>query len=116
VERRFRLRRSKDFFRVRRSGNSYAHPFIILITLPNDLKQPRIGVTTSKRIGGAVQRNRAKRILREELRHLLPQIKPGFDIVLIARRPILEAKNELLKKALVELMGRAKIMRNKDEN
>jgi ribonuclease P protein component len=93
--------------RVRRLGKSYAHPLLVLVVLTNHKGETRAAVTAGRSLGGAVRRNRAKRLLREALRPLLPDIAPGWDIVLVARRPIAEAKLHQLQDVLFYLMNRA---------
>lgn len=58
-------------------------------------------------MGGAVQRNRAKRILRESMRALFPTIPAGWDLILIARAPLLQAHFQDVKAAVQELLRRA---------
>jgi ribonuclease P protein component len=124
VERRFRLTRSTDFQRVRRNGKSYAHPLMVLVTIPSDIPGPagipsqdqpgqsglRCGVTAGRSVGGAVQRNRAKRRLRNAIHPLLPGLKSGWDIVLIARQPLLEADFVQVQAALSVLLRRANLL------
>jgi ribonuclease P protein component len=98
-----------DFERVRRSGKSYAHPLIVLIALPNSLDTPRIGVSAGRSVGGAVQRNRAKRRIRAIVQPLIPKIQIGWDILLLARKPILQATYEELSKAIQTLLQRANL-------
>ena len=81
MQRQFRLTRSTDFKRVRRDGKSNAHPLIVLIALENQLSTTQIGVAAGKRVGNAVKRNRAKRLMRAAARELYPQIKSGQDII-----------------------------------
>jgi ribonuclease P protein component len=88
VKRRFRLTKSADFKRVRRLGKAYPHPLIVLIALPNELTISRFAVAAGRSVGNAVKRNRAKRLMREVLNKLLPDIPPGWDILLIARQPM----------------------------
>jgi ribonuclease P protein component len=79
----------------------------ILVYLRNDLPHSRFGFTASRRVGNAVQRNRARRLLRESVRLQLETIEPGWDLVFIARpaivnksfRQVDEACKRLLKKA-----------------
>jgi ribonuclease P protein component len=85
VQRKFRLTRSEDFKRVRRSGKSYAHPLVVLIVQNNNQPRVKIGVAAGRTVGTAVYRNRAKRLLREAMRTLLPNIASGLDLILIAR-------------------------------
>jgi ribonuclease P protein component len=110
VKRRFRLTQSTDFQRVRRFGKSYAHPLMVLIALPNDLASSRIGVAAGRTLGKAVQRNRAKRLLRATVAPLLPAITPGWDILLIARLPILQASFGQIEAGLEVLLKRAKLL------
>jgi ribonuclease P protein component len=110
VKRRFRLTQSADFKRVRRLGKSYPHPLIVLVAMPNDLPCSRFAVVAGRVIGKAVQRNRAKRIIRAVLNSLLSEIKPGWDLILIARRPMENANYWQTQSAIRHLLGRARLM------
>jgi ribonuclease P protein component len=110
VQRKFRLTRSTDFKRVRRTGKSYAHPFIVLVVQANEASRTRVGVTASRSVGGAVKRNRAKRLMREAVRPLLPDLLPGWDVILIARPPLLAAPLQDIRQALKSLFRRAQIL------
>ena len=76
MERALRLTYDADFRRVRTHGKSWAHPFAILCALPNNLPHNRYGFSVSKRIGGAVVRNRVKRLLREAVRTTPQDVGP----------------------------------------
>ena len=102
-----RLRRTDDVRRVYDKGRSWAHPLLVLIIRPNGLDFSRVGVTASRRVGGAVARNRAKRLLREAARRLYPQFGAGWDVMLVARVSILKAKEPQVEKALASLLKRA---------
>lgn len=93
--------------RVRRMGKSYAHPLIVLVALPNQLDRSRFAIAAGRSVGKSVQRNRAKRYLRESLRPLLASIVPGWDVILLARRPILSANLPECRAALLSLLQRA---------
>jgi ribonuclease P protein component len=80
-----RLTRSKDFVRVRRFGRSSGTGLLALYALPTRTPDVRVGFSVSKRIGKAVIRNRVKRLMREAVRHQLPDVRPGQDLVFIAR-------------------------------
>lgn len=108
IERRIRLRRSRDVQRVYDEGRSWAHPLLAMIVLPNDLDMSRVGVTASRRVGSAVERNRAKRLLREAARHLYPEFQSkSWDVMLIARPELVSASEEEVEKALGTLLERA---------
>lgn len=109
MQRKFRLTRSEDFKRVRRSGRSYAHPLVILIVEKNEQGNLRIGVTAGRTSGTAVRRNRAKRILREAMRTLLPNIAPNADLILIARSGLTSATLGETRQALLNLLQRAQL-------
>ena len=110
IKRSFRLTRSTDFQRVRRIGKSFAHPFIVLIALPNQLDKPRFGVVAGKAVGKAVQRNRTKRLLRAAVQSYFAVLPPGWDVVLIARRSMLQADFEQTRNALAVLLHKAKLV------
>ena len=107
MRRQYRLRRNADFQRVRREGQFYASPLMVLAFLHNELDYSRFGFVVSKRIGNAVKRNKIKRRLREAVRLRLPKIKPGFDVVFIARRPIAGAAYADIEKWVDRLLTKA---------
>jgi ribonuclease P protein component len=108
----YRLRRSEDFQIVRRDGQFYASPLLVLAFLRNDLTHSRFGYVVNRRLGKAVHRNKIKRRMREATRLRLPTIKEGFDLVLIARKPITKAAYAEVEKTVVGLLKRAKLIRN----
>ncbi len=110
MDRRYRLTNTTDFKRVRRTGKSFAHPFAILQTCPNDLAHSRFGFVAGKTVGNAVHRNRAKRILREIIRPLISEIRSGNDVVLIARPAILSSNWMEVTSAVQSLLVRASLM------
>jgi ribonuclease P protein component len=116
VQRKFRLPRSTDFKRVRRTGKSYAHPFVVLVAQASDAPKVRVGVTAGRSVGGAVQRNKAKRLLREAMRPLLPDLPPGWDLVLIARSALLPTSLQEIRRVLLSLLRRAQILPQSNES
>lgn len=115
MKRRFRLTRSIDFKRVRNQGKSFAHPLVVLVKLPSTEDRPRVGISTSRSVGGAVQRNRVKRLLRESMRSLIPLLSPGWDIVLIARNPLVTAAFQDVQSVVEVLLRRAGLTNPVDE-
>ena len=116
MQRSFRLTRSEDFKRVRRDGKSYAHPLVVLIVQNNDQPRVRVGVAAGKSVGTAVARNRAKRLLREAMRTLLPDIASGLDLILIARPALASATLVDTQRALENLLQRTRIFTPKHES
>ncbi|MFU8771528.1 MAG: ribonuclease P protein component [Anaerolineales bacterium] len=116
MKREFRLRKSSDFKRVWRYGKSYAHPLMVLIVRRNQDGPTRIAVSAGRSVGKAVQRNRAKRLLREAIKPILAQIEPGWDIVLIARKPLTETSLQQTHSVLVELMKKTKLLNSKNNH
>ena len=111
MKKRFRLRKNSDFQRVRREGRSWAHPLLVLCALRNDLGYSRFGFSASKRVGGAVVRNRAKRLTREATRLRQAMIADGWDVVIIARQPMREANFPQVDQAVEQLLRRARLLK-----
>jgi ribonuclease P protein component len=110
VKRSFRLTRSTDVKRVRRSGKSYAHPLVVLYALKSDLPGTHVGVSAGLAVGNAVKRNRAKRLLRAAMNELLPSTIPGSDLLLIARSPLPAANVNQAREALSNVLQRAGLL------
>jgi ribonuclease P protein component len=112
VQSRFRLTRSEDFKRVRQSGESHAHPLVVLVAQPNQSQEIKLGVTAGKSIGNAVARNRAKRLLREVMRPMIPTLASGWDLILIARPKLADASLTETREAVTALLQRAKLIQS----
>jgi ribonuclease P protein component len=107
MERRVRLRRTKDVERTFHEGKSWSHPLVRLVARRNGLERSRVGVTASRRVGGAVARARAKRLLRESARRLYSQLGSGWDLMLVARPGLPEEKQPRIEEALALLLEEA---------
>jgi ribonuclease P protein component len=110
MKRQYRLRYNVDFQRVRRDGKSNASPLMVLAFLRNELDYSRFGFVVSKRLGKAVQRNRIKRRIREAIRLRTVSIKPGFDLVFIARQPIGQAGYGEIERCLEQLLQESDLL------
>ena len=86
--RRRRLSRSGEFDRVYREGRSHASRHLVVYSFPRtegDDTDPRLGVSVGRKLGGAVERNRVKRLLREAFSALGSSLPAGHDFVVVAR-------------------------------
>lgn len=109
MKRQYRLRSNRQFQEIRRRGESTSNQLLVLCVAPNDLPHSRFGFSVSKRIGNAVVRNRIKRRLREAVRIKIDQIRPGWDLIFIARNPIRQADYHQMDDACARLIRRAQL-------
>jgi len=97
ASKRRRLSRSGEFDRVYRDGSSQATRYLVLYTFPRreaDREDVRLGVSVSRKVGGAVERNKVKRALREAFWELGDGLPPRHDFVIVARAAIKELIEE----------------------
>lgn len=118
--RRGRLSHSGDFDRVLRQGRSQGGRELVLHVFPRATEGPtRLGLSVSRKVGGAVERNRVKRLLREAFLREGERLPPGADVVLVARRDIRDlAEREGLsgvRALLAELISRFEGSRERAE-
>jgi ribonuclease P protein component len=104
---RLHLLKASEFERVFAARNSAANPWLSLHWAVNDVAHPRLGITVSRRVGNAVERNRWKRLIRESFR-LTKHRLPALDLVCVARAPAPPALSQLLEMipAMVERVER----------
>jgi ribonuclease P protein component len=106
-----RLARAAEFDRVKRNGVSCHGRFMVLSVLRNSPStETKIGFITSRRVGGAVQRNRVRRKLREIVRMARPDLLPSLWLVLVARKSAAEASFQSLQCEWLQLAGKASIL------
>ena len=89
------LRSSRDFQQIYDSGQRAGDAHLLIFARRNQLNITRIGLSVSRKHGGAVQRNRRKRVLREAFRKLQHQLPIGLDLILIPRQGELPLEREL---------------------
>ncbi|HEY6731788.1 MAG TPA: ribonuclease P protein component [Solirubrobacterales bacterium] len=109
ASKRRRLSRSGEFDRVYRDGSSHATRYLVLYQFPRkdeEREEVRLGVSVSRKVGGAVERNKVKRTLREAFWSLSEDLPPRHDFVIVARTEL---------KDLIEQKGMAGVAANLEE-
>ncbi len=127
MKRCYSLKKNKDFHFTYRAGKSVGSRLCTLIYV-HDRRKPkrrcqqqpsaqpmpkprvRVGFSVSKKLGNSVQRNRVKRRLREAFTPMLPEIKPGHNLIFIAREPIREEDFHNIQKTLRYLLRKADLL------
>lgn len=110
MQRPLRLSHSTDFERLRSQGRTWRHPWVSLNSAPNGLTHNRYGFIVSKRVGGAVTRNRVKRQLRSAARALHPTLAIGHDLIWIARNEIADQPYLEIEAAVRDLCRMARLI------
>ncbi len=94
------LRGDRNFDRVYKKGKSAGDRYVVVFYKKNNLPYNRTGFLASKKVGNAVARNRARRLMKESVRTMKPISKTGFDIIFIARNTINNRKCADVKKSI----------------
>ena len=100
----------QDFAAVQARGTSRSHPLLTTRFLRTDLEASRFGLSTGRRLGNAVIRNRVRRRLREALRVMAPSFQPGWDVLIIARPALVEADHDALVGGLRRQLTRGGVL------
>ena len=104
------LSRPQDFAAIQEKGTTRSHPLLTARFLRTDLSATRFGISTGRRLGSAVVRNRVRRRLREALRVMAPSFQPGWDVLIIARPAIVAADHDALVGALQQTLVRGGVL------
>lgn len=99
------------FRRLYKTGKSVVTPLFVLYLRKNGLDKNRLGITTSKAVGKAVQRNRCRRVLREAYRLLEPELRTGYDVILVARTRTGQVSMNAVKDMLQSVLERQGAMK-----
>ena len=105
-----KLKQNYEFRRAYTRGKSYVSPYFVIYLFATKKQAVRLGITTGKKIGGAVCRNRARRVLTAAFRNLLPRLQTGFDVVIVARPKILSVKSTDAENQMDRLLKAAGVL------
>lgn len=101
------IKKNREFSRAYARGKSYVHPHLVLYVCKNRLGYTRIGLTATKKVGNAVRRNRARRVMRAALSEHLAENIGGYDIILVARAQTPGLKSQKVSRTLARLLAQA---------
>lgn len=104
------LTRNKEFTRAYARGKSFVHPHVVLYVNKNRTGHTRVGITVTKKIGNAVRRNRARRVIRAALQQVLPAEVGSVDLVFVARGLTPKLKSTQLEKSIGRLLHDAGVL------
>lgn len=103
------LKKNYEFGRVYKKGRFFVGKYLILYALPNRIHINRIGITTSKKVGKSVRRNRLRRLIRENYRAFEAFVLSGYDLVFVARATDEQPQLNDIKKEMKYLFKRLKV-------
>ncbi|MEX2416663.1 MAG: ribonuclease P protein component [Paenibacillaceae bacterium] len=114
MQQQYRLVKKEDFNKVYRYGKSAANMQYVIYYKPNiQVEQFRMGVSASKKLGGAVVRNRLRRVIKEIIRHHADEIVPHNDLIVIVRKPAVDLDYQTAEKCLLHALKRASMIKKK---
>lgn len=109
LRKRNKLTKKTDFQNVYRSGKVYIDRFAILYILPNECSHSKVGFAVGKKLGNAVLRNSIKRKMREVFRHTQNNLMPGYNVVWVARKTLVDKKLEVYYQAFERIIKKAQL-------
>jgi ribonuclease P protein component len=104
-----RLRKRSAFRATLKGGTRWPRDRVVVYVRPTD-GDTRVGFVCARDVGGAVVRNRARRVLREAWRAQVPRARGGYDVVLVARPAILESKRDDVLREMEDALGDAGVL------
>ncbi|WP_280771270.1 ribonuclease P protein component [Salipaludibacillus daqingensis] len=117
MNRKYSLRKNEEFQNVFKKGKSVANrQFVVYQLVKEEGTSIRFGLSVSKKIGNAVMRNRIKRLMKEVLRELSPELQQNRDIVIIARKPTSDMDYQQMKKSLNHVMKVGKLFNKRSQS
>jgi ribonuclease P protein component len=110
------MRSPADFRRIQEQSASRSHPTVLVRVRRNETDRSRYGISTSRKLGTAVVRNKVRRRIRSILRTLAPRIAPGWDILIVCRPSAAAVSQHELAATLIRLLGAAKVLEDTEGN
>lgn len=105
------INQNRDFQRAYSKGKSFVGPVLVTYVLKNRKSALRMGITTSKKTGNAVRRNRSRRVIREAFRTLSGEIRPGFDLIFVSRAKTPAMKSTDLRRVMERQLKSAGVLK-----
>lgn len=103
------LRKQNEFNRVYNRGNSKGSKLVVVVYNKNRLGYTRAAFVASKKVGNSVCRNRSRRLMRQAYSNIKGKIKPGYDIIFVARQSIMEQKEIDVEKSMFGVLRAAEL-------
>ena len=110
------LKDNRDFSRLYKRGKSFVSPYLVTYVMKNKSDNLRFGITTGKKIGKAVKRSRARRVIRASYYELFPNLKTGYDFVFVARGKTPYVKMQTIRKAMSMHLKSAGVLIDKKDS
>ena len=105
------INQNRDFQRAYAKGKSFVSPILVTYVLKSRRNAVRIGITTSRKTGNAVRRNRSRRLIREAFRSLSREVGPGYDLVFVARARTPLTKSPDVRHAMAQHLKSAGVLK-----
>ncbi len=106
------IKENRDFSRLYRRGKSFVSPVLVTYVMKSKSDKLRFGITTGKKIGKAVKRTRARRVIRASFYELYPQLSKGYDIVFVARGKTPFVKSQVVCRAMKKHLTLAGVLKS----
>lgn len=107
------LRKKSDFSTIYNKGRSVGERYVVLFHRKNNLPYNRMGFLASKKVGNSVERNRARRLMKESFRELEKKVIEGVDFIFIARNTIGNTSMEEVKNSMYFALKKSKLLKEK---
>ena len=109
------LKLNTQFQRLYKKGAAAVRPSLVMYARHSGQNRCRLGITAGKKLGGAVKRNRAKRVITAAFRDCAPYIKPNYDFIIVARTRILNIKSTAAAESMLKLFREAGILKTDEK-